>query len=104
MDCRRKHYAYCSRQVRNAVSRGDIIIPYRCDCGDLAREAHHDDYSKPLEVEWYCKRCHRKLHDLAQVIDNLTWLISAKVEFDSKEVWESKQHIAKSSNYIQLRV
>jgi hypothetical protein len=27
-------------------------------CGDPETEAHHDDYSKPLEVIWLCKTHH----------------------------------------------
>jgi ribosomal protein S27AE len=27
-------------------------------CGSLTVEAHHHDYSKPLEVVWMCRRCH----------------------------------------------
>lgn len=27
-------------------------------CGSMFTEAHHPDYSKPLEVEWYCRQCH----------------------------------------------
>jgi hypothetical protein len=30
-------------------------------CGRKA-EAHHTDYSKPLEVRWLCTRHHRELH------------------------------------------
>lgn len=30
-------------------------------CGQKA-EKHHPDYSKPLEVEWLCRRHHLALH------------------------------------------
>jgi hypothetical protein len=25
-------------------------------------QAHHHDYDKPLEVSWYCQRCHNAVH------------------------------------------
>jgi|TARA_R100001530_G_scaffold124374_2_gene92544 hypothetical protein len=31
-------------------------------CGIEKVEAHHEDYSKPLSVQWLCKDCHRELH------------------------------------------
>lgn len=31
-------------------------------CGSEVAEAHHDDYSKPLEVRWLCKTCHMEWH------------------------------------------
>jgi hypothetical protein len=38
------------------------LIPAPCEtCGKKA-EAHHDDYSKPLEVRWLCRKHHRMWH------------------------------------------
>lgn len=31
-------------------------------CGATKVEAHHDDYTKPLDVRWLCKRHHAEVH------------------------------------------
>jgi len=31
-------------------------------CGNINVEAHHDDYSKPLEIKWLCRRHHLQIH------------------------------------------
>lgn len=50
--------------VASAIRFGTIIRPDECSlCGLGGRiEGHHNDYSKPLDVMWFCNRCHRKLH------------------------------------------
>jgi len=56
--------------VENAVKKG-IVIPQPCEvCGEYAKfkdgrrsvQAHHDDYSKPLDVRWLCQKHHHKWH------------------------------------------
>lgn len=48
-------------KVNKAVASGRLLRPGRCSqCGEECKpDAHHADYSKPLEVEWLCRRCHR---------------------------------------------
>lgn len=48
--------------VQNALRQG-IIIKANCEiCNEIKSEAHHDDYSKPLEVRWLCSRHHKQWH------------------------------------------
>lgn len=50
------------RAVNNALRDGRLGgMP--CEvCGASKAEAHHADYSKPLEVRWLCLSHHRELH------------------------------------------
>ena len=40
------------------AKRNGILVPVPCKCGRLDVQAHHEDYSKPLEVIWLCPSCH----------------------------------------------
>lgn len=31
-------------------------------CGDPKSHGHHEDYSKPLDVQWLCSKHHRAVH------------------------------------------
>lgn len=60
-----KHRARAA--VTRAVHRGNIAKPDRCERCERTfqkRElhAHHHDYSKPLDVEWFCEGCHLAEH------------------------------------------
>lgn len=47
--------------VSNAIRDGRLI-PQPCErCGAKA-QAHHDDYSRPLDVRWLCFTHHREVH------------------------------------------
>lgn len=50
------------RLVQRAVKRGTMTrLP--CEvCGETKSEGHHDDYSKPLDVRWLCRKHHTEHH------------------------------------------
>jgi len=35
-------------------------------CGEDHSEAHHPDYSMPLDVVWLCKPHHKEIHEMAR--------------------------------------
>lgn len=49
--------------ARNAVRSGKITKLPCCVCGSDKSQAHHEDYSKPLDVIWYCQRHHSARHE-----------------------------------------
>jgi hypothetical protein len=55
-------------KARNAVSHAiesGLIEKGVCEiCGETKTEAHHVDYSKPLEVKWLCVKHHKEIHDV----------------------------------------
>lgn len=67
----RRLYAYRDRfperrraeQMVTKAVRCGRLIPAPCEqCGGTPTEAHHDDYSKPLDVRWLCRLCHAGHH------------------------------------------
>lgn len=57
---KKKHLA---RTNVNQAIRGRKITKQPCEvCGNQIAEAHHDDYNKPLEVRWLCRKCHLEWH------------------------------------------
>lgn len=50
--------------LNHAVRDGKISVGLICEVEECSEppEAHHDDYSKPLEVRWLCFEHHRAHH------------------------------------------
>jgi len=46
----------------NAIRDGRLIKQPCEVCGETLVEAHHDDYSKPLDVRWLCRPHHLEHH------------------------------------------
>ena len=62
-ECRRK-YPERSRTratLGRAVKNGTLIRGACEMCGAVKTEAHHENYSKPLEVRWLCRLHHAEL-------------------------------------------
>lgn len=53
-----------ARKALNRAVAAGRVLPEPCgECGAPRAQAHHDDYSKPLQVRWLCAGCHSKLHN-----------------------------------------
>ena len=57
---RRKHLARV--KAYDARTAGKIARTPCADCGNENTQAHHDDYSQPLNVVWLCRACHLARH------------------------------------------
>src|SRR6476646_7005097 len=50
------------KRVESAIKAGRLQRNNCERCGSSQVHAHHDDYSKPLEVMWLCNIHHRERH------------------------------------------
>ena len=48
--------------LQRAVASGVVKKQPCFVCGESTTEAHHPDYSAPLDVVWLCKRHHEQVH------------------------------------------
>ncbi len=62
-----RHKKLAHSRVRQAVASGRLERPEMCQrCNRPGTtQAHHHDYTKPLDVEWLCAECHGKEHRIA---------------------------------------
>lgn len=51
-----------SHAVNNALRNGSIQKLPCLICGSQKVEAHHPDYSRPLDVVWLCVEHHKEIH------------------------------------------
>lgn len=49
-------------EVEWAIATGRLVRQPCEKCGATKVDAHHDDYSKPLDVRWLCRKHHLEHH------------------------------------------
>lgn len=55
---RTRAHKFIALMVKNG-----LIHVESCEvCNEEKTDAHHDDYSKPEEIRWLCRKCHAKHH------------------------------------------
>lgn len=57
-----KHKKQAHMAVSNALRAGKIERNPCEVCGEMKVHAHHDDYSKPLDIKWLCVKHHNERH------------------------------------------
>lgn len=58
-----RHKDLARGAVLEALKSGRLVRADACEkCGHGTVEAHHEDYSKPLDVNWLCRKCHKAIH------------------------------------------
>lgn len=50
------------RQVTAAIRSGRLVRQPCEICGERRSEAHHEDYSRSLDVRWLCRKHHNQRH------------------------------------------
>jgi hypothetical protein len=47
-----------------AKNRGELVPPKKCSVchARTGVVGHHDDYARPLDVRWLCRKCHARDH------------------------------------------
>lgn len=57
-----KHKIRAHYLLGKAVKNGLLVREPCVECAFTPAQAHHSDYSKPLDVVWLCVKCHMKRH------------------------------------------
>lgn len=69
----RRQKSSARRDVTNAIKNG-TLVKEPCRCGSKKVEAHHMDYSRPLEVIWACKKHHAELDKMKRELDSFEFI------------------------------
>jgi hypothetical protein len=52
-----------ARSYAKVYLKRGLLARWACEeCGNQEVQMHHADYSKPLEISWFCREHHLALH------------------------------------------
>lgn len=57
-----KHKIKMRSILNKALLKGTVVKSSCVICGNKKVEAHHDDYTKPLDIKWLCRSHHGAWH------------------------------------------
>lgn len=92
--------------VSLALKTGKLVKPdhcMACGCKDTEHriEAHHSDYSRPLDVIWVCTPCHRHLDQRRRERDGLSAPHKDRRLLTDEQVLRIRTEIKKDSEYAR---
>jgi len=57
---------YAAHKLTGNAIRDGRLIRKPCELCNKKAQAHHDDYSKPLKVRWFCPKHHMEHHRMVR--------------------------------------
>jgi len=81
----------------NAIHSRKLIRPNNCsNCGETTRIiAHHEDYTKPLEITWLCQSCHVRRHK-----HSVRSISKPKISLDEHLLYRSLRKLTRNKRII----
>lgn len=61
-ECQSYRQAWARSVTKRAIQRGELEKGPCEVCGAEKVDAHHEDYTKPLDVRWLCSKHHAEVH------------------------------------------
>jgi len=82
-----KDHVRLSGVVKKAVDSRRLVKPVACQgCGktNTLLNGHHEDYSKPLDIIWFCTSCHKRRHiHAAATLEEFKSILARKIALDN---------------------
>jgi ribosomal protein S27AE len=61
---KRKAHIIVGNALRNGLLKKEKCIT----CGSMESLAHHEDYNKPMNILWLCRKCHAMRHKFMNIL------------------------------------